>query len=47
MVKCIVSWLREGHVKPLHLNGLGLLVGEEVDDQDDMEIDLIEVVDSL
>lgn len=24
MVECIASWLREGHIVPVHLNGLGL-----------------------
>ena len=47
MIECIASWLREGHVKPLHEDGLGLPVGEVVDDQDDMETELLEVVDSL
>lgn len=46
MIECIASWLHEGHIKPLHLNGLGLPVGEG-EDQDEIEIELVEAVNSL
>jgi hypothetical protein len=34
-VKCIGSWLREGHIIPLSLNGMGLVMEPQL--EDDME----------
>jgi hypothetical protein len=44
IIECIASWLREGHIKPVHLNGLGLPIEEREEDNDDLENELIEIV---
>lgn len=47
MIECIASWLREGHIMPVHLNGLGLPIEEAEDEEDDLEHELIDVVETL
>jgi hypothetical protein len=37
-IECIGSWLREGHIKPFHLNGMGLPMEPQLED-DTEEID--------
>jgi hypothetical protein len=45
-IECIGSWLREGHIKPLSLNGMGLPMEPQLEDDteaiDDDVADLIE-----
>lgn len=46
MIECIGNWLREGHIRPLYLNGMGLPIEPEAQDDldgiDDESIDMIE-----
>lgn len=48
MIECIGNWLREGHIRPLHLDGMGLPMEPEAEDDlegiDDESIDVIEWV---
>jgi hypothetical protein len=45
-IECIGSWLREGHIKPLSLNGMGLPMEPQLEDDteaiDDDVADLLE-----
>ena len=47
-IECIGSWFREGYIKPSSLNGMGLLVEPQLEDDaeaiDDDVADLIEWV---
>jgi hypothetical protein len=47
MIECIASWLREGHIRPAHLNGLGLPIEEMNARDEDLENELVEVVETL
>jgi hypothetical protein len=37
-IECIASWLREGHIKPFHLNRMGLPIEPQLEDNTE-EID--------
>ena len=47
MIECIASWLREGHIKPAHLNGLGLPIDDMESGEDDLEHELTDIMETL
>jgi hypothetical protein len=43
-IECIGSWLREGHIKPLHLNGIGLPMEPQlVDYTEEIDDDVVDL----